>query len=308
MKELRLQSDLPVAFQLKEQIKGQIAYGGLKSGEKLPTAVELAGYLGINRNTVVAAYQDLEAARLLESVPGRGTFVAESQEVKREMAKRVLAEIVEEALEQAGKLGYGAREVASIALAIGDRSPQGQAPRLLFVECNEPDLKGYQAELEQELKLPVEPVLLTDLPARARKGEVVLTTVSHLAEVKEIVGPEREVLALGFGPTMNFLMEVSGLPAGTTIGVTCQDPNACRDDLLAAGINHLEVLTARGDSPEELQALFSRVQRVYATRLVLDQVRPLAPSGVEVREFPYVLDHSSLRMVRDYLAQRSQRA
>jgi len=190
MKGLRLQPDLPVAYQLKEQIKGQIACGELKRGDKLPTAVELAGYLGINRNTVVAAYQDLEAAGLLESVPGKGTFVAKSQEVNREMAKRVLAEIVEKALEEAGKLGYGAREMASLALALGDRPQKDKGPRLLFVECNEPDLKAYQAEMEQELKIPVEPVLLTDLPARAQEAEVVLTTVSHLAEVKGIVGPE----------------------------------------------------------------------------------------------------------------------
>src|ERR1051325_820505 len=68
-------SQIPLYRQLYEQISAQIRNGGLVRGERLPATRELAGLLGLNRATVSAAYEILEAEGLIAGQVGRGSFV-----------------------------------------------------------------------------------------------------------------------------------------------------------------------------------------------------------------------------------------
>ncbi|HKV65622.1 MAG TPA: GntR family transcriptional regulator, partial [Rhodanobacteraceae bacterium] len=67
----------PLFLQLAGAIAENIRGGRVKGGEPLPGSRELAGQLGINRNTVVAAYGELAAEGLVNTRIGGGTFAAE---------------------------------------------------------------------------------------------------------------------------------------------------------------------------------------------------------------------------------------
>lgn len=64
-------SPLPKYQQIVEQVKDHIARGRLAPGAPLPSVRQLAGDLGINVNTVIAAYRVLEAEQVI--VLRRGT-------------------------------------------------------------------------------------------------------------------------------------------------------------------------------------------------------------------------------------------
>ncbi|MBM4431208.1 MAG: GntR family transcriptional regulator [Chloroflexi bacterium] len=66
---------LPLATQLRQQLAWLIASGQVLAGEKLPPVRVVARHLGINRNTVRAAYQQLEADGLVTLRQGRGSMV-----------------------------------------------------------------------------------------------------------------------------------------------------------------------------------------------------------------------------------------
>ena len=68
-------SEVPLYRQLFEQIAVKIRSGDLSKGERLPATRELAGLLGLNRTTVSAAYEMLEAEGLISGQVGRGSFV-----------------------------------------------------------------------------------------------------------------------------------------------------------------------------------------------------------------------------------------
>src|SRR5580658_9541666 len=68
-------SEIPLYRQLFEQIASKIRSGELARGERLPATRELAGQLGLNRTTVSAAYEMLEAEGLIAGQVGRGSFV-----------------------------------------------------------------------------------------------------------------------------------------------------------------------------------------------------------------------------------------
>jgi 2-aminoadipate transaminase len=68
-------AESPLYKQLFEQIAQQIRSGQLAQGERIPATRELAGLLGLNRTTVSAAYEMLEAEGLISGHVGRGSFV-----------------------------------------------------------------------------------------------------------------------------------------------------------------------------------------------------------------------------------------
>jgi GntR family transcriptional regulator/MocR family aminotransferase len=71
------QSPVPLARQIQAQLERLIRERLLGAGVKLPATRDLARALGVNRATVVAAYEDLVAGGLARSHVGQGTFVAE---------------------------------------------------------------------------------------------------------------------------------------------------------------------------------------------------------------------------------------
>jgi 2-aminoadipate transaminase len=68
--------DLPLYRQLYQHIRSTIESGELPLGARLPPTRELAGQLGLNRTTVSAAYDLLEADGLIRGHVGRGSFVS----------------------------------------------------------------------------------------------------------------------------------------------------------------------------------------------------------------------------------------
>jgi DNA-binding transcriptional MocR family regulator len=65
----------PVYRQIAAQIRAQIVEGQLDAGDRLPPIRQLARSLGVNRDTVALAYDELASEGSLESSVGRGTFV-----------------------------------------------------------------------------------------------------------------------------------------------------------------------------------------------------------------------------------------
>src|SRR2546423_10679188 len=66
----------PLYKQLFDQIVERVLSGAFPPGYRLPPTRALAAEVSTNRNTVVRAYSDLEAAGFVASSVGRGTFVA----------------------------------------------------------------------------------------------------------------------------------------------------------------------------------------------------------------------------------------
>lgn len=74
---IRNTSGQPIYSQIASQIKAQILSGELQPGEALPSIRALAKDLKISVITTKRAYDELENAGFLDSVAGKGCFVAE---------------------------------------------------------------------------------------------------------------------------------------------------------------------------------------------------------------------------------------
>ena len=70
------QSVTPVYLQIVNAMSREMVAGRLAPGQKVPGSRQLADWLGVNRKTVVIAYDELMAQDWLEIIPARGTFVS----------------------------------------------------------------------------------------------------------------------------------------------------------------------------------------------------------------------------------------
>ena len=69
-------SDVPVYIQISRSLAEDIRRGRLRPGDRLPGSRALAVGLAVNRNTVVAAYRELEAEGWITGSEASGTFVS----------------------------------------------------------------------------------------------------------------------------------------------------------------------------------------------------------------------------------------
>ena len=74
----------PLYLQIENYIKSMIDSNLLVSNGKLPATRELSKLLGVSRNSVITAYENLEEKGVLYTVKGRGTFVSEVKSINED--------------------------------------------------------------------------------------------------------------------------------------------------------------------------------------------------------------------------------
>lgn len=112
-------SELPIYQQIAEQIKEQIISKKLTEGDLLPSIRNLARELKISVITTKKAYSELEKERFIESVPGKGTFVAKANlEYLTEMRLKKIEENLLIALIEAKAINLSREELINMLIIL----------------------------------------------------------------------------------------------------------------------------------------------------------------------------------------------
>lgn len=92
----------PIYEQVVQRLEELILKGILEPGSQLPSVRNLAMELSINPNTIQKAYMELERRRFIYSVKGKGSFIAENDNlinIKKEEVLQKLSKVVRDARE-----------------------------------------------------------------------------------------------------------------------------------------------------------------------------------------------------------------
>lgn len=142
MIKLNKDSSISLYQQLIEVIKDQISSGELKSGDRIPTEIELSKLYDISRITVRKAVELLEEEEVLVKKQGIGTFVT-AKKLKRDSTKfmgfsehcrqvdsepgtrLITADLIEASISQADQLQLkeGEKVIRIIRLRLADGEP-----------------------------------------------------------------------------------------------------------------------------------------------------------------------------------------
>ena len=112
---IRNSGGVPIYDQITRQMKGLILRGELKEGEALPSMRLLAKELRISVITTKRAYEELEQAGFIRTIPAKGSYVAENNTAQ--IREGYLAQIEEHfsaVLPLAASCGLGQEELVDL--------------------------------------------------------------------------------------------------------------------------------------------------------------------------------------------------
>lgn len=102
----------PIYEQIRQQIQGHILKGELQPGDGLPSIRNLAQQLQISVITTKRAYDELERDGFIETVSGKGSFVApQNPEMLREKRMNLIESRLAEVVKESMLLGLSLNEL-----------------------------------------------------------------------------------------------------------------------------------------------------------------------------------------------------
>lgn len=111
---MKFHDKLPIYVQIIDYLKRKIATGEINGGEKLPSVRELSKDLKVNPNTVQRSYQELEREDLVYTQRGMGTFVAEDEDLVRNLRKSMAQEVINNFLLEMKGLGFSSKDIVEV--------------------------------------------------------------------------------------------------------------------------------------------------------------------------------------------------
>jgi GntR family transcriptional regulator len=108
IREVNKNESVALYEQVAAEIRRAIADGEAAPGERLPSAIDLADVIGVNKNTVTRALHILRDEGLLDFTRGRGIRVVASP------SKSNLQTRINDLLDYARRQGYRGEEVVAI--------------------------------------------------------------------------------------------------------------------------------------------------------------------------------------------------
>jgi len=305
---------IPIRWQLSEQLKHVIEGNGVPREEALPSIRELAGFLGINPNTVARAIEDLKRSGYVEARRGKGVFVAPARRARPFPTRREAflkdAVIRAAALEMTpDDLAVGVLSVAGVGLAV-----LRGAAAVLLVECSPPELDFFGRELEAHLPVRVDKVLLKDLATTVRRQTganhwaAAVTSFGHLPEMeRRLDGLGVPVVALLAEVHLETLHRLAQLPSGTRIGVVSAERETAHDlehSIARAALPNIARIEAGPAEGPALSRLVRRVDAIVCSTSVAALVQGLVGPTVPVIVDDRALNQRAIQMLGAILAQQ----
>jgi DNA-binding transcriptional regulator YhcF (GntR family) len=175
-----------IVARLRRRILNGLHLGRLQTGERLPSAREVAAEFGVDQRTALAAYQELVVQGLVELRPRSGMYVADT-------SGRMRARLTELARWATDVFLQGTdHDVAPLELPSRlRRCLETLRLRCACVECNTDQLRSLCIELHGDYgfdTIPIEfdAVDVADNRTQLREVDLIVTTKYHTSEVQRI--------------------------------------------------------------------------------------------------------------------------
>ena len=308
-------SPIPIRLQLTEQLKHFIEGGGFPRDQALPSIREVAGFLGINPNTVARAIEDLKRGGYVEARRGKGVFVAPRPPARPSPDLR--AAFLQEVVLRAAALGMTAEDLAVGVVSLAGVRPAAVrgAVEILLVECNPQALDFFAKELEAQLPVRVKKVLASELAVVVRRRRpagrwaAAVTSFFHLPEVEGLLGGTGiPVLALLAEAHLETLHRLAQFPPGTRVGVASGDHETAHNlehSIVNAGLPNIALIGSWPAEGAGLDRLVRQAEVMVCSTPAAERVRELAGSTTQVITDDRALDKRAIELLAAILVRQN---
>ncbi|URZ18437.1 GntR family transcriptional regulator [Clostridium felsineum] len=108
-------SSSPIYEQVIDQVKEQVIKGILRGGDKLLSVRQMASIIMVNPNTISRAYSELERQNIIETIKGKGTYVAANYKPVMEQERLIkLKSAIKKIIIESSYIGVSEEELINI--------------------------------------------------------------------------------------------------------------------------------------------------------------------------------------------------
>ena len=274
--------------QLYEQMRAAILSGQLPAGTRVPASRSMAAQLGVARNTVLAALEQLVAEGFLETRQGAGTVV--SGQLHGDIMRAVRPEPEQEPQE------YRLSKAASHIAAVGRGTVGGENPRAFMPGI--PDLRSFPREIWARLLRRASREMDAEAAAYGDTSGLPQLRVALSAHLREVRGvqaePEQIVVTSSAQGALDLLARALLDPDDT---VWVEDPGylGARAAFSGVGASLIPVpvdqdgLNPRGDYPRP-RLIYVTPSHQYPTGILMPLARRLELLECAARHGAYVIE------------------
>lgn len=305
--DIRIDREIPVPItaQIKGQIEYGVTYGMLERGNRLPNVRELARALQVSPVTVSHAYQELRELGIVNSAPGRGTFVSDTLPTKVATADgyAALDRTVRTLVAQAHELGVDRQDLIRL---IGQRMADDATQRplnLAFVGIYQSPSEHYVTGIQRYLgggdridvitfdTLRSSASAIDDLSSR----DALLTFAHRIADLETIAPCGVPIVAVHVIPAEETRTSLAAVDPLARVGIVAAFPEflAVLSKGVATFAPHLTVSEAAVVGNDHLREMARQCDVVvFASGSDLGNV--FASSGVRLIEYLHTPDPAYL--------------
>lgn len=299
---------VPLRTQLQGLIEYGITYGELAPGEALPSVRELAEKIGVAPMTVSQVYADLKAAGLIDTRPGSGTFVSDSQQAR--VAGRTeasgLRRHIDQLIDESRALGIRPTELVSLVSArVFYRDSVGPRLRIVMIGLFQDATASYARFIAARLgrDVTVEPVTVAALErdakikALANSADLAVTIANRHRDVAMLV-PNTKVVTISFTPSEETRRALASLDSLARIAVISRFPEFL--PIMKSGVQRFaphvgEVAAGVLDTPGLDAVIANATVVVYASGA--ESILADVPEGVPAIEYRHAPDTADIERV-----------
>ena len=289
----------------------EIKRGTLKVGTKLPTERELSEKLKVSRNTVSAAYKDLEQDGALKSYQGKGTFVVEDAISWENLdRKKKIIKFVDLGLEEALEIGMKPEEFLDLVKQrLDDKKQVMNKIVAIYLECNIEQAKMFSEQLSKSSSMNVMYMTISELKNmdkdtkdKIESTEFLITTFNHINEIASLtVGFNKQILGVAITPNLEPIVKIARYGVDTKFSFICiseQFMFKIQGALEKAGLSEIDIQYYNTTDSNEVKAIIKKSDVLIVSPGRHKDVKIANSSNKEIIEFRYSLDEGSVKALR----------
>lgn len=197
---------VPIPLQLQGQIEFGVTIGDFPPGSRLPPVRELAAQLGLSPVTVASVYRTLRTAGLIDSAPGRGTYVRDTHTVATAADIDPIDRVLRGALQRSDRTGLSRAALIERLQRLAAQRGSGPPVRGAFVGVYAEVTRSYVADLRSHLVQQDEIVATTfdtlrDDPSPLHNRDFLFTFAHRMADLERLAPPEAVLASVALIPS-----------------------------------------------------------------------------------------------------------
>ena len=221
---------IPVGVQLRGQLEYGVACGDIGRGSKLPSVRDLSRILGVAPATVSQVYKELLQEGLLETVPGKGTYVTASRATPaRDFT--ALHGVADELIARACALGYEVGELAQLVQLKASSYRPMKPLKLVFVGIFPHATRAYTEALRRSLGpadrlrgITLDELAQFEGQTLCADADLVITLGHREGAVRKLLGDAQPLTSVNLLPAEDVRSALAALAPQTRLGLVATFP------------------------------------------------------------------------------------